>query len=174
MKTSELARSDYNPFYHTYIEVLGEVELMEMMQKQLGNFPEFIESIPESLIHTAYAEGKWTIAEVLLHVIDAERVFQYRALRLGRGDQTPLPGFDQDAYVPLSRAGSRDRKSLISEYESVREASLTLYRNLDDAQLNQYGTVSNSGISVAAIGFIICGHQKHHRNIIRERYLPQS
>lgn len=174
MKTSELSRTDYNPFYHTYIEVLGEVDLLDMMQKQLGNFPEFIKSVPESLLHTAYAEGKWTIAEVLLHVIDAERVFQYRAFRIGRGDQTPLPGFDQDAYVPRSRAGSRDKNSLISEYESVRMASLSLFRNLDESQLKQYGTISNARISVAALGFIICGHQKHHRNIIRQRYLPQS
>ena len=174
MKTSELARTDYNPFYHTYIDVLGEVDLMVMMQNQLVNFPEFIDSLPERLLHWAYGEGKWTVAEVLLHVIDAERVFQYRALRIGRGDRTPLPGFDQDAYVPASGAGGRDKKSLISEYESVRKASLSLFGSFDEGHLKQYGIVSNAEISVAAIGFIICGHQKHHRNIIRQRYLPQS
>jgi hypothetical protein len=106
-----------------------------------------------------------------LHVIDAERVFQYRALRIARGDHTPLAGFDQDAYVPNSGAGKRSRESIIEEYRAVRQATISLFSTFDAEALNQRGTASKSEVNVAALGFIICGHQKHHRNIIRERYL---
>lgn len=171
MKTSELAPGDYHSYYQPYIDALGEVELMDMMQNQLGNFPQFMEHIPAGQLHMAYAPGKWTIAEVLLHVIDAERVFQYRALRIARGDTTPLPGFEQDAYVAASNAGSRSMESLIEEYKTVRQASLSLFNSFAKEHLQKKGTASNVPISVAALGFIICGHQKHHRNIIRKRYL---
>ncbi len=167
MKSSELTSAEYNTYYQPYIDTLGDVELMDLMRRQLHNFPQFMESIPEGQWQLSYGLGKWTIAEVLLHVIDAERVFQYRELRIGRNDQTPLPGFDQDTYVPNSRAGERSKKSIIEEYKAVRAASISLFETFGPEQ----GTASNSRVSVGALGFLICGHQKHHRNIIRERYL---
>jgi hypothetical protein len=171
MKTSALSPGDYHSFYQPYVDVLGEVDLMDMMESQLDNFPRFIESIPADKWQYSYAADKWTVAEVLLHLIDAERVFQYRALRIARGDQTPLPGFDHDSYVPNSGASARSRESIINEYRSVREASLSLFRSFDEEQLNCRGTASKSTVSVGALGFLICGHQKHHRNKIREHYL---
>lgn len=171
MKTSALPPGDYNTFYQPYISALGETDLMEIMQGQLGNFPEFMASIPEAKWQFAYGKDKWTIAEVLLHVIDAERIFQCRALRIARHDKTPLAGFDQDAYVPNSGARQRSRESIVAEYKAVRKASISLFSTFNAKTLNLKGTASNSAISVAALGFIICGHQKHHRNIIRERYL---
>jgi uncharacterized damage-inducible protein DinB len=175
MKTSELTESDYHPFYQPYIDTLGDVELMDMLGNQLTNFPKFIENIPESHWQSAYSLGKWTIAEVLVHVLDAERVFQYRALRIGRKDQTPLPGFDQDAYVPHSGARQRSKASVIDEYKAIRGSSISLFANFDRDHLNLQGTASNAKVSVGALGFLICGHQKHHRNVIRQRYLqPQS
>jgi uncharacterized damage-inducible protein DinB len=171
LNISILKPGDYPAFSQPYITVLGDVELMETMGRQLNNFPEFLESIPEGKWHFAYAKGNWTIAEVILHIIDAERIFQYRALRIARKDQTPLAGFDQDTYVPNSGAGHRSRKSLIEEYKAVRQASLSLFKTFDDEVLCRRGTASNSPVTVLALGFMICGHQKHHRNIIRERYL---
>lgn len=171
MRTSELQLPDPAPFYKTYIIVLGEVELMDMLQKQLVNFPQFMESIPDMKLDFAYAEGKWTIAEVLLHVIDAERVFQYRALRFSRGDKTPLPGFDQDIYVRGLNTRRRSKESIIEEYKIVRKSTIALFANLDRKSLNQVGVASNMQWSVAALGFVICGHQKHHRNVIREKYM---
>lgn len=171
MKTSELTSADYNSFYEPYIDALGEVDLMDQMQNQLGNFPQFMESIPVALWQRSYSPGKWTIAEVLLHVIDAERVFQYRALRIARKDQTPLAGFDQDAYVPNSMANERSKESIIAEYKAVRGASISLFKTFKREQLMLHGTASKAQVSVGALGFLICGHQKHHRNIIRERYL---
>jgi uncharacterized damage-inducible protein DinB len=171
MKSSELTSSDYHSFYQPYIDALGEVELMDTMQGQLLNFPQFMESIPGEQWQHSYGLGKWTIAEVLLHVIDAERIFQYRALRIGRKDQTPLPGFDQDAYVPYSGANERGKASIIEEYRAVRGASISLFETFKKEQLLLHGIASNVQVSVGGLGFLICGHQKHHRNIIRERYL---
>jgi hypothetical protein len=118
-----------------------------------------------------YAPGKWSVSEVLMHILDTERIFQYRALRLGRKDDTPLPGFDQDGYVPESCADGRTLKDLISEYRVIRESSLLLFKSLPSDRLLFKGNASGQDISLGALGFIMCGHQKHHRNILRERYL---
>jgi len=171
MRTIELQPGDYNPFYQTYIDALGDVELLDILQRQLKNFPQFLESLPDDKLGFSYAEGKWTLAEVLLHVLDTERVFQYRALRFMRGDKTPLPGFDQDIFVPNSNANRRTKESIIEEYKVVRRSTIALYSNMNGKLLQNVGIASDSPMTVAAMGFIICGHQKHHRNIIRERYL---
>ena len=171
MQITELAKGDYHPFYEPYVQALGNVELMEMLEKQYQNFPQFLGSIPEEKLEHRYAEGKWSIAEVLVHILDAERVFQYRALRISRGDITPLPSFDQDKYVPQSNATGRSLESIIEEYKSVRMSTLTLFRSFPEKILHRKGTASNAIVSVGALGFLICGHQKHHRNVLRERYL---
>lgn len=171
MRTSDLRFPDPPPFYKTYVDVLDEVELMDMLQRQLKNFPQFIESIPEDKLSFAYDKKKWTLIEVLLHIIDTERVFQYRALRFSRGDKTPLPGFDQDLYILGSNAQRRSKESIIEEYKNVRRATIALFANLDTKKLELTGMASDFEWSVAMLGFVICGHQKHHRNIVRERYL---
>ncbi|MBT8284582.1 MAG: DinB family protein, partial [Flavobacteriaceae bacterium] len=160
MKTSELKEHEYNPYYRAYIEALGEVDLMKTLRKQIKNYPQFLASIPEDKLNYQYAEGKWTVAEVLLHVLDSERVFQYRALRFARKDQTPLPGFDQDLYVPQSGAGNRSLDSIIEEYKAIRQSTITLYESFEEDILKRKGVASNSNMSVAALGFIICGHQR--------------
>lgn len=144
---------------------------MDMLQRQSQNFPEFMATIPESKLDFRYAENKWTVAEVLVHIIDSERIFQYRALRFSRGDQTPLPGFEQDDYVPFSKANNRTLQSLIDEYSVVRNSTLHLFNQFDTNDLERKGIASSLDWSVGALGFVICGHQKHHRNILRERYL---
>ncbi len=171
MRSIALPSTDYNPYYQTYIDKLGDVDLMVMMQNQLGNFPEFINSIPDEKWTFAYGLNKWTIAEVLLHVLDTERVFQYRALRFGRNDSTPIPGFDQDQYVPESNANSRSKESIIEEYRSIRKSSIALFSSFDEVILERWGTANGFKMSVAALGFVMLGHQKHHRDVIRERYL---
>ena len=171
MRTSELNDGDYHPYYKPYIGALGDVDLMEMLKKQRENFPQFIASIPEDKWHSAYADGKWTIAETLLHVLDAERVFQYRALRFARKDQTPLPGFDQDAYVPFSGSASSTRDSVIEEYRIIRASTIALFSGFDEEVLRRKGVASNSTMSVGALGFIMCGHQRHHKLVIKDKYL---
>ena len=171
MKNSELVQGDYHPFYEPYIKALGDVDLMEQLRKQKENFPQFIGSIPEDKWHYSYGEGKWTIAEVLVHILDAERVFQYRALRFARNDQTNLPGFDQDAYVPNSGADKMTKEEVIEEYRVVRASTIALFSRFDQDILKKRGRANNAEMSVGALGFIICGHQRHHRNVIRSKYL---
>ncbi len=171
MKTSALNKNDYHPYYEPYIMELGDVDLMEILKKQRSNFPQFIAGIPDDKWHSSYGKGKWTIAEVLVHILDAERVFQYRALRFARNDTTDLPGFDQDAYVPLSGGSQRTKDDVIKEYDAVRSSTIALYSKFSEDVLKRKGKANNSAMSVGALGFIICGHQRHHRNVIRSRYL---
>ncbi|QLG47074.1 DinB family protein [Costertonia aggregata] len=171
MNVSELHPNTYNSYYQPYINKLADVELLALLQKQVDNFPKFIESIPNQKWKYAYHAGKWTIVEVLLHIIDAERIFQYRALRFARQDDTPLPGFDQDLYVPNSNSAHREKNDVIREYIAVRQSTIALFASFLDEDLKRIGMASDSEMSVAALGFIICGHQKHHRDVIRERYL---
>ena len=171
MQTSDLNPGDFLPFSQPYIEVVGDAELMHLMRRQQNNFPQFIASIPEEKLHHSYGADKWTVLEVLGHILDAERVFQYRALRFARKDATPLPGFDQDIYVPTSGANERSKEDIIEEYKAVRGATISLFAQFDDEILHRHGIASGGKMTVAALGFMICGHQKHHRNILRERYL---
>ena len=171
MKASELKEGDYNSYYKTYIDKLGEADLLSMLKKQSENFPNFMASIPKDKLGYSYAEGKWTISEALQHIIDTERVFQYRAFRFSRNDKTALPGFEQDDFVPESGANTKSIQAMINEYKSVRAATISLYESFDESIMHRVGTASNSPMSVGAIGLITCGHQRHHRDIIRERYL---
>ncbi|SNY99838.1 DinB family protein [Flagellimonas pacifica] len=171
MLVSDLSASEYAPFYHNYILSVGENDLITELGNGKDEFISFLENISKDKLSYAYAEGKWTLAELILHVIDAERVFQYRALRFGRNDKLALAGFDQDIYVPESNAGSRTKKTIIDEYNTVRESTLSLFRSFNDEALKRVGNASGSDMSTRAMGFIICGHQAHHLKIVRERYL---
>lgn len=116
-------------------------------------------------------EDKWTIKEILQHLIDTERLFAYRALRVARNDRTELPGFDQDAFVVHSNAHERSIVSLLSEYQSVRLATLSLFESFDDRNLAQIGVINGSSLSVRAIVLIIVGHENHHLEVIKKQYL---
>ena len=171
MLLSELPTSEYNPFYHTYVMALGNVELLDELRNGKQVLLSLLEEIPEEKLTYAYAEGKWTLAEALVHMLDTERIFQYRALCIARNDKSEFPGFDQDAYVPVSNANNRSKKDLINEYVAVRDSSITLFASLDEEALKRVGVASGSKMSVRALGFITSGHQAHHVRILRERYL---
>ena len=171
MLLSELPTSEYNPFYHTYVMALGDVDLLDELRNGKQVLLSLLEEIPEEKLTYAYAEGKWTLAEALVHMLDTERIFQYRALCIARNDKSEFPGFDQDAYVPVSNANNRSKKDLIDEYVAVRDSSITLFASLDEEALKRVGVASGSKMSVRALGFITSGHQAHHVHILRERYL---
>lgn len=171
MNTNQLKTSEYGQFYAGYIKVLGEVDLLEEMKNRKNAFNQLLGDLRSSDLHFRYAPGKWTIGQVILHITDAERVFQYRALRIGRGDQTPLPGYDQDLYVPNSDAEHRSLESLTGEFNQVRNSSLTLFEHFTDNALLRMGRAGENEVSVRALGFMICGHQKHHEQILQSRYL---
>ena len=166
-----LTKDEYNNYYQTYIDEVKFSDLIEGLVQGKKEFNDFILNIPDNKLHYKYAQDKWTVAEVILHLIDAERIFAYRALRIARNDLTPLPGFDQDDYVPGSNAIKYTKLQLLREYNTVRESSITLFEGLSDNTLKNLGTASNSPVSVRAIGYILAGHEKHHINIITTRYL---
>jgi uncharacterized damage-inducible protein DinB len=171
MQPSELSNQEFSSFNATYINALEDISLIEGLEKGLSQMVSFISEIPVEKLEYRYAENKWTIKDILLHLIDAERIFVYRALRIGRGDKTPLAGFEENDYVPNARANCRTLESLLEEFQFVRNATLCLFKNYSSEQLLYLGTASNHSISVRAIGFVILGHQNHHLKIIQERYL---
>lgn len=172
MKRTDLSNSEFKVNYGDYIYMVDEnQELVEALQKGEDQITDFFTKIDQNKLKTAYAEGKWTILEVLLHIIDTERIFNYRALCIARGDQTEFPSFEQDDYVAPSKANDRSLTSLLTEYSTVRKATISLFENLSEEDLKQLGRASNSPLSPRAAGFIIAGHERHHEKIIKERYL---
>ena len=171
MRSSSLRSNEYATFYKPYIEALGDVVLLDELELSGIHFIDFIQSIPCEKHEFRYVEGKWTIKDIVQHLVDAERIFAYRALRIARNDQTPLPGFEENEYVETAFANSRTMEDLIEEFATVRQATLSLFKTFSDEQLTQMGTASEKPVSVRAIGCIILGHQKHHVNVILERYL---
>ena len=171
MKSNQLPINEYADFYKSYIQALEDVELIEELEICLHDFIRFVQNIPMDKFDYRYAEGKWTIKEIIQHLIDSERVFSYRALRISRNDKTPLPGFDENEYVANSNGNKRNLQGLLTELAVVRQATLSLFNSFSQEQLQYVGIASENQISVRAIGFIIIGHQKHHQKIFAERYL---
>ncbi|MEP7372966.1 MAG: DinB family protein [Chitinophagaceae bacterium] len=158
-------------WYHNYINLVTDDDLTIAFDKQSASLIRFFDTIPLDKYDYRYADGKWTIREVLQHIIDAERVFAYRALRFARKDSTPLPGFDENLFASNAKASSRTWDKLMEELKVVRRSSELLFQSFDEEQLQSNGISSNSSNYVLAIGFIIVGHPVHHQKIIKERYL---
>jgi uncharacterized damage-inducible protein DinB len=158
-------------FYHNYISHVPQDELSEAFNAETPAFIEFIESIPRDKYDYHYADGKWTIKEVLQHIIDAERIFAYRALCFARKDKTFLPGFDENDYADNAKAATRDWNNLVSEFKFVRLASEYLFNSFDADQLDATGTSNNSSVYVLGIGYLLIGHTMHHMRVVKERYL---
>lgn len=171
MKTTQLTPGEYAPYYQAYIDAFGDGDLFEELEISIHEFIRFVQEIPLGKHDFRYAEGKWTLKDIIQHLIDAERIFSYRALRIARADLTPLPGFEENAYVPAANADRRHLKSLLEEFAVVRQSTLTLFKSFSEEDLLRRGTASNVGVSVRALGFIMVGHLRHHKRIFKERYL---
>lgn len=161
---------EYGDFHAGYIAAVPTGDIRETLAREAEAAAAFYGAISEERARYAYAPGKWTIREVVAHIADGERVFAYRALRFGRGDRTPLPGFDQDLWVPESHAGSRPWPELLADFAAVRAASLHLFRSFASADWERRGEANGTEVSVRAIAWILAGHELHHRRIVRERY----
>ena len=162
---------EYTPYYGTYVGKVPDGDVRELLRSQLPKTIELISSFSEEKASVGYGPGKWTLKDVLLHIADAERVFSYRMLRIGRGDTTPLPGFDQDPWVLTSHANDRSLPNLLAEYQAVRAATLALVDSLSVEAWLRKGTASDHPISARALGYICAGHELHHVQLIRERYV---
>lgn len=170
--------TEYAPYYGRYIETVARVvaeragaTLETVLAEQPAAWRTLLRDTGPAQLAAAYAPGKWTLAESLVHVIDTERVFAYRLLRIARGDTTPLPGFDQDAWVPESGASRRTRDDLLEELDAVRSATLTLLRTLNEPALMRQGTASGHAVSARALAWMIAGHMAHHLELTRAHYI---
>ncbi len=171
MKISKIKSTEFHPYFKTYMDKVGDIHLLDALQKGAKETLFFFESIPESKLIYRYSEGKWTIKDILLHMIDTERTFCYRALNFARSKNSKLDGFDENVYVENAQANSRTIAELIAEYNAVRNATILLFDSFSDEALKSNGMANNAILSVRAAGFIICGHETHHKQIIKERYL---
>lgn len=158
-------------WYHRYINTVKENNLSEALHNQISLFNDFFTAIPVEKRDFRYAAGKWSIKDIIQHLIDGERVFAYRILRFARKDETPLPGFEENDYAENAKAENRNWEELIEEFNVVRRSTEFLINSLDEDQLQSKGIANSSPISVLAIGFIIVGHTNHHLSVIKERYL---
>jgi hypothetical protein len=165
------AEREYNPYYDKYISLIIEPNIIYVLESQCAEIEETYGTLPDERGAYSYAEGKWTIKESLSHLIDAERIFAYRALRISRGDETPMEGFEQDGYIENSHANERSFADLKDELLECRKANLRQFRNLKDGDWKRLGTASGSPVSVRALAYMMAGHIRHHFAIHRERYL---
>ncbi len=171
MKTTDLNPSEFAPFYKNYIYDLGEVNLLNILNVSHQNILKTLTNLSEEKLNHSYAKGKWTIKEILQHLIDAERILSYRALRFSRNDQTEISGYNEDFYVENSNGKTRTKENLLNEFNLVRNATIALFKSFSDEMLTNIGVANNSNMSVRALGFIIAGHQMHHLKVIKEKYL---
>ncbi len=158
-------------YFDRYINKVPYKDLIKGFDESYGDFFDFIDDLPEETLNFRYQPDKWTIKEIIGHIIDCERVFAYRAMRFGRGDKTPLPGFDENEYAKNSNAGKRNIDELVVEFADVRDATESLFLSFDEEMLDSRGKANDIEVSVRALGFMIVGHQLHHLEIIKERYI---
>jgi hypothetical protein len=165
------AADEFAPFYAGYVQQVPDGDIVEALIGGAEIAAALLGDLPDDLASRAYAPGKWTLKEVALHCADTERIFAYRALRIARGDTTPLPGFDENAYTPISGASSRTLEDILDELQSVREASVTLFSGLPPEAWTRRGMASGKEVSVRGIAWITAGHLLHHLGVIQDRYL---
>lgn len=163
---------EYAPYAIMYIDLLSDDGLvLQHLVDNLQSTRDLILAQPEEKLTYRFAEGEWTIKEILVHVIDTERIFSYRALRFARNDKTALPGFEQDDYVPYSGANERSIEDILEEFTAVRMATIALFKNFTEEAFTRSGPWSTYNLSVRAAAYIIAGHELHHVNSIKQNYL---
>jgi hypothetical protein len=165
------AKSEFLPFYERYIARVPDGDVVSTLTTQIGETLELLRSLPASVSTYRYAPDKWSVNQMVGHVIDSERLFGGRALRFARNDPTPLPGFEQDDYVRASTFDAYPLSELASELEAVRQSTIFLFRHMDEEAWTRRGLANNAEVSVRALAYIIAGHELHHREILTSRYL---
>lgn len=161
---------EFAPYYGTYVDAVPDGDITGTLAQQGEAFVARLKHLTEQQAAFAYAPGKWTVKEVVCHITDAERIFAYRALRIARGDATPLASFDENAYAASSGANDRPLDSLLGEFAAVRGATLALLRALPEAAWMRRGTASGKEVSMRGLAWIMTGHAVHHASVLKERY----
>jgi len=165
------AENDYASFFAGYVSLVPEEDVLSAIEQQSSETQRLISSLNETRAAHRYAEGKWSVKEVIGHVTDAERVFGYRALCIARGEKNSLPGFDENAYMQNANFDAWRLGDLAESYALVRRANIVLFRNLGEEAWNRRGVANNHEITVRALAFVLAGHERHHLKVLRERYL---
>jgi len=163
--------NEYPSYYNRYINLIKSEDILEVLENQNQNMHELLSRIGEEAAGYRYAPDKWSVKEVIGHIIDVERIFVYRALRFARNDKTPLPEFEESDYVKHANFDSRALIDLADEFRIVRESTLSMFYSFENEIYNREGTASGFKFTVRAIPFIIAGHETHHRQVIREKYM---
>jgi hypothetical protein len=166
------AASELSAYYQSYLKYIpADSDLLSLIKQQAETTQQFIASIPEQKESFAYADGKWMLKEVVGHLCDTERILSYRALCFSRNDKTPLAGFDENSYTPNSNYNSRTLKNIAEELATVRRSSIALFSNMSEDMFERKGTANHNSHSARHMLFFICGHERHHLSVIKERYL---
>ena len=165
------AKSEYLPYYDTYVKLVPDGDVIATLTSQMVETQSLLRALPASVATYRYAPDKWSVNELVGHMIDSERIFTARALRFGRNDATPLPGFEQDDYVRGANFDAHPLSDLASELEAVRHATIFLFRHMDEEAWTRRGIANNAEVSVRALAYICAGHELHHREILSTRYL---
>jgi hypothetical protein len=168
---SKPAETEYLPYYGRYISLVPDGDILSVLDKQSEATLALLRGIPESQAGWRYAPDKWSIKELVGHLLDTERIFAYRALRFARNDRTPVPGYEQDDYIREASFDECLLAALAAEFESVRHSTLFLFKHLSEAAWTRRGMANDSEVSVRALAYIIAGHELHHREILRSKYL---
>src|SRR5262245_6391593 len=163
--------TEYAEYYGRYISLVPAGDISAILKNQFEATLSFFETLPEERAEHAYAPGKWTIKEVVGHLMDAGRVFAYRALRIGRNGPTPLPGFDGDDYLAAANFNKRTLADILEEFSPVRRATVELFRRFEEREMQRRGTANQNAVSTRAVAYIIAGHELHHTEVVRTRYL---
>ena len=163
--------NEYAEYFQRYTELVPDNNVVENLANQLKEAMSIYKNLERAKIDYRYAVGKWSIKEVIIHILDTERIFTHRALRISRKDKTPLPGFEQDDYIEKTNWDNYPFDSVLEEYELVRKHTILFFNSLTEEMLQQSGISSGLNLAVRAIPFIIAGHERHHLNIINSKYL---
>lgn len=170
-RASRPVEGEFLPYYETYIKLVPAGDVLATLDTQMGETQSLLRALPASSSTYRYAPGKWSVNELIGHLIDSERIFAARALRFARNDATPLPGFEQDDYVRNSNFEAYPVAELAAEFDTVRRATVFLFRHLEEEAWMRRGIANNAEVTVRALAYIIAGHELHHREILRSRYL---
>ena len=168
------APTEHAPEFSNYVALVGEGDIIQTLERQIENSLSLLRTIPSDKANFRYAPDKWSVKQLLGHLIDSERIFSYRALRFARNDQTPLPGYEQNDYVRNADFDSRNLTEMAEEFATVRRATIQLFRPLNETEWLRRGTANENEISVRALAYIIAGHELHHMGVLRSRYLQSA
>ncbi|MGA9406330.1 MAG: DinB family protein [Bacteroidota bacterium] len=174
-KIQKPKEGEYPAYAIMYINLLPDDGLvLKYLEDNFRSTKEFILSLPKEKFSYRYAKDKWTIKDILVHIMDDERIYAYRALRFARNDKTELPGFEQDDYVPYAKANNRSIENILEEYATIRNATLSLFKSFNEEDVLRSGVANGHSVSVRALIYHLAGHELHHMKIIRDRYLSDS